>query len=53
MHEVTFGCGLSEERKAKILERANVHQLIILENPPPSLIETASAESSPIKLEGQ
>lgn len=51
MHQTTNGCGLSEAKKEKILDRANVHQLIILENPPPSTIEKSSLDSSPVKAD--
>jgi hypothetical protein len=34
MHVPIGGCGLSKEKEKQILERANTHQLIILENPP-------------------
>ena len=34
MHLPLDGCGLSKQKQKTVLERANTHQLIILENPP-------------------
>jgi hypothetical protein len=35
MHVALSGFGVRPSKQASILERANTHQLIILENPPP------------------
>ena len=39
MHEANAGWGMNKMKEQRVMQRAHIHQLIVLENPPPIPVE--------------